>query len=168
MALIAGLLVVALLWLSMRWYAGARPPAIKRAMIWIACGLGLLAVLAIGSGRAGAAVPALMGAGAALWRAYGIKRMIDGWRAGRAGTQAGGGNAGTSGKPPTAGRMTSREAREILGLTAEASLADVKAAHRRLAQQMHPDRGGSSYLAGQINAARDVLIAELTAPAKSD
>ncbi len=53
------------------------------------------------------------------------------------------------------------EARAILGLGKDASVADIRAAHRRLMQAVHPDRGGSADLARRINAARDVLLGRL-------
>jgi hypothetical protein len=59
---------------------------------------------------------------------------------------------------PSTGRMSRQEALEILGLANGASRDEIVAAHRRLMQKMHPDRGGSDYLAGQINLARDTLI----------
>jgi DnaJ-class molecular chaperone len=45
-----------------------------------------------------------------------------------------------------------------LGLKVAASSADVKAAHKRLMKDFHPDKGGSDYLAAKINAAKDVLL----------
>lgn len=55
--------------------------------------------------------------------------------------------------------MTEAMALEILGLSAGADKDSIVQAHRRLMQRMHPDRGGSDYLAKKINAARDFLIA---------
>jgi len=59
---------------------------------------------------------------------------------------------------PPSGTMTRAEALRVLGLAEGASKADIKAAHRRLMAQVHPDHGGSDYLAQQINAAKDLLL----------
>lgn len=58
--------------------------------------------------------------------------------------------------------MPVEDARRLLGVPADASLADIRAAHRRLIARVHPDAGGSVELASRINAARDALIAERT------
>ncbi len=56
------------------------------------------------------------------------------------------------------GMMDSTEAYQILGLQPGASHEDIQAAYRRLIQRVHPDHGGSSYLAARLNRARDVLL----------
>lgn len=77
------------------------------------------------------------------------------WRT-RAGTGANAGNSkdASPGEP----LMTRSRALEILGLEEGADVDEIVAAHRRLISAVHPDRGGSSYLASQLNRARDFLL----------
>ena len=62
--------------------------------------------------------------------------------------------------PPGAssGEMSESEARAVLGLGPEATREEIVEAHRRLIQRLHPDRGGSDYLAAKLNAAKDLLL----------
>ncbi len=55
--------------------------------------------------------------------------------------------------------MTEAEALGILELEPGATPDAIREAHRRLIQRLHPDRGGSDYLAGLVNRAKDVLLA---------
>ena len=54
--------------------------------------------------------------------------------------------------------MSRKEALKVLGLEEGARDEDIRAAHRRLILQNHPDKGGSDYLASKINEAKDVLL----------
>jgi curved DNA-binding protein CbpA len=54
--------------------------------------------------------------------------------------------------------MSRAEALKVLGLEEGASETEIRAAHRRLILQTHPDKGGTSYLAAKINEAKDVLL----------
>src|ERR1700730_18681019 len=89
--------------------------------------------------------------GARLLEAY-LDRVRPDWRDELAGERPGG-----SGRP-AGGDMTAEEAYAILGLAPGADAEAIKEAHRRLMVKLHPDHGGSDYLATKINRARDVLL----------
>ena len=55
-------------------------------------------------------------------------------------------------------QMDRQQAFKILGLEAGASIEEIRDAHKRLQRATHPDAGGSTFLAAQINAARDLLL----------
>jgi DnaJ-domain-containing protein 1 len=59
---------------------------------------------------------------------------------------------------PTAGHMTPEQAFEILELKPGATAAEIRAAYNRLMQKVHPDMGGSTFFAKQLNLARDALL----------
>ena len=54
--------------------------------------------------------------------------------------------------------MSVAEAWEVLGLKPGATPDEIRAAHRRLMQTVHPDRGGSDHLAARVNRAKDILL----------
>lgn len=86
----------------------------------------------------------------ALLVAY-LDRRDAGWR------EHAQGDAATRRSAPSSGKMSEQEAYQILGLEPGASVDDVAQAHRRLMKRLHPDQGGSTYLAARINEAKEVL-----------
>lgn len=88
----------------------------------------------------------------ALLQAYLDRVYTDTWQQ-QAGAQ---GQQRTASEP---GEMSREEALQILGLSSDAGEAEIIEAHRRLMQKLHPDRGGSAYLAAKINLAKATLLA---------
>lgn len=84
---------------------------------------------------------------ARVLEAYLDRRLGAGWRTARQ-------------PPPSAprGDMTRQDALAVLGLAEGASADEIRAAHRRLIQRVHPDVGGSADLAARINRAKDILL----------
>jgi DnaJ domain len=93
--------------------------------------------------------------GTRLLEAY-LDRLHPDWRDELAGGRSGG--AGGGGARPASGDVSVEEAYAILGVKPGATPDQIKEAHRRLMVKLHPDHGGSDYLATKINRARDVLL----------
>ena len=92
--------------------------------------------------------------GASLLEAY-LDRRCKGWRERRS---AGGAKEEARTPHGQPGSMSRKEAYDVLDLKPGATEAEIRAAHRRLMMKLHPDRGGSTYLASRINEAKDVLL----------
>ena len=69
-----------------------------------------------------------------------------------------GSDSGQSQPPSAEGAMDVATACQILNVPLDATADDIKAAHRHLMNKLHPDHGGSSYLAAQLNQAKDILL----------
>ena len=60
--------------------------------------------------------------------------------------------------PPDSDEMSLKRAADILGVAVDATKDEIVGAHRRLMDKLHPDKGGSSYLAAELNAAKKVML----------
>jgi DnaJ-domain-containing protein 1 len=90
--------------------------------------------------------------GVRLLEAY-LDRRFPHWRE----DAQGNGHPG-AGPLPQPGAMTEEEAYQILGLQPGASLDEIRQAHRTLMKKLHPDQGGTTYLATRVNQAKEILL----------
>lgn len=94
-----------------------------------------------------------------LLESYLERRFGEAWREAAAAGGAGGNGSASSGRRPRSSTAMSREeALQILGLSEAAAPEEIKEAYRRLMLKLHPDHGGSGYLAAKLNQAKDTLL----------
>lgn len=90
-----------------------------------------------------------------------FKKIFDEGQA-NAGQQSGQANSAGGGtgnqQANQQGSMTRRQAADLLGVDVNASPEEIRMAHKKLMQKIHPDRGGSDALAKQINEAKRLLL----------
>jgi len=152
--IVLGLVVVA--WLLFGWLKRVHPRYAAKAMT--AFGLAALVVAGIWLVLTGKlAGLAAIGAGLAPWLGRAVK-LHTFWKSAQ---DILGQKQNTPPPPPptrSSNGMSVEEAREVLGVAANADAATIKSAHRRLMEANHPDRGGSNWIASRLNQARDRLL----------
>ena len=95
---------------------------------------------------------------AAVLETYLDRRFNESWREQFHQEQTHGDSSGSS---SGGADINIEEAYDILGVPQSASLDEIRSAHKRLIQKVHPDRGGSPYLAAKINKAKDIIMTHL-------
>jgi hypothetical protein len=63
-----------------------------------------------------------------------------------------------AGRAPATEPLSAGQARSILGVGPDATRTEIEEAYRRLMRRAHPDQGGTTGLAAQLNAARERLL----------
>ena len=139
------LLLVGLGWLGRT--APGRVRSVLLGLAWLL--LAAVGVVLLLTGRVAGLAALLVGLSPWLARALRLPQL---WRLLRDGVPAA--------APPPGGMqaMSRAQAYAVLGLAPGATPAQVRAAHRRLIRANHPDRGGSTWIAAQLNQARDLLL----------
>ncbi len=146
-----GIILAVFLLLLMHWWSNATVASAKRSLMWGIVGVCLLlAMVLLATGKVLlAAVPA----GYAVLRMFGpmaASKLLKNFKMGKTGF-------GGPGKPNQTS-MSRSEALEVLGLESGATDSEIKEAFRRLMAQVHPDKGGSDWMAAKLNDARKTLL----------
>lgn len=155
LAAVAFVVLIRLLWVSQR--PSKSTTLITLAAVGLVVGLTILAatgrlhwLAALGA----ALLPFVRRAGSLLRYLPLVGKLFGAYQGARGGFGAG----ASGGSAQADGQMTLTQAREILGLEENPSRDEIIEAHRRLMQKLHPDRGGTTYLAQQLNEAKRVLL----------
>jgi len=144
-----------LLWFKIKKTKGEEK---KKLIIWTVAGsaIAVLGFLAI-TGRLNFITAAITGAVAMLPKAMQLLRYLPVINKVR--QQASNSNQQQNNhQAPSQTAMNQKQAFEVLGIKPDASKEEIIKAHKRMMQKVHPDRGGSDFLAAQINQAKETLL----------
>lgn len=165
--LLIGLIALALIWWLVKSFTRSDPRYLAMIMARLGRTAGGVLTLAaaalfVARGELFVALPlAVVGLGLLGWQPAGdlMTAYLHGRRVPPPGSPGDAGGAGQRGAAPAnPSRMTEHEALQILGLQPGASADEVMRAHRGLIKKLHPDQGGSTYLAARVNEAKDTLL----------
>jgi hypothetical protein len=92
------------------------------------------------------------------WPLSSLAAYFDGWGPGRREHTQTDADTGFGARPASGSKMTEEEAYQILGVQPSASMTEISRAHRSLMKKLHPDQGGTTYLAARINEAKNLLL----------
>ena len=146
---LVGVGFLALAWMVLRWFTEANPEQLIRAGQWVLAFVGgAVALWLVATGKAADAALLVTTLAPFFVRWKSLLRL--GGSSERASEDAG--------RATYSGPMSREEAWRILGLEPGADDAAIRDAHRRLIKKLHPDQGGSGYLAAKINQAKDLLL----------
>ena len=144
--ILLGLAALVVLLLAADGFSRARIATLKRLLAWIAALGGIaLACLLLLTGR---------GLGAAGSLVLFAPMVVSWWRESKPAQS----RPGPPPPPPARGGLSRPEALAVLGLAEGATIEEIQAAYHRLIQAVHPDKGGSDWLASRLNQARSVLL----------
>jgi len=155
--LIAVLAVALLLWHKIKI---AKPAERKKLVLWGGlAGLGAILLILAMTGHLNVITAAIAGLFALMPRVLQYARYLPFLKK-MMGDDSQGENAPGAGQRSAASSqsMNQAQAYEVLGLQPGCSREDIILAHKRMMQKMHPDRGGSDFIAAQINQAKDILL----------
>lgn len=147
--LVLGLILAGSLLTLLNWWAKAELQSAKRSLMWAIIGLcTVMGILLLAAGRN---IMAALPAAFAAWRMFGAARFLSGLT-GKAKSFSG--NKTT----PSSSTMSRDEALDVLGLEKGASKEEINTAYRKLMAQVHPDKGGSDWMASKLSDARKILL----------